>query len=335
MLCGSRVILARTAVAFFNMKHFQAKKKYNLTPQNTYETLSAVLSPRDRLLRQSVAGSGGARVLVLDAQQAVKGVYLPVFCMPHPSTVSNGTSSLGIEVADYTRFIEGLSAARKASGDAGASALPSVLVVMSHPDGVAYGTFRADGTPGVPMKNLALRPALPLVTAQEDTTNPVSTVIRNSGLGTVMPMLSASHGTANTLGELYNELNRGAHTVELAACCTFLWIQREGRSLMSLGAARSFEQRCERMKNDSGSTFPLVKGGVSFLDHRWLLLMDVVLRPDTNVGLYARDPATGDRIVNVTGVRSALCKGSLYLDYVPRTEMDRTGAATTCSPASG
>ncbi|GET93183.1 hypothetical protein, conserved [Leishmania tarentolae] len=84
MLSGSRVSFVRTAVAFFNMKHFQAKKKYSLTPQNIHETFSTVLSPRDRLLRQSVSGSGGARVLVLDAHQRVKGVYLPFFACRTP-----------------------------------------------------------------------------------------------------------------------------------------------------------------------------------------------------------------------------------------------------------
>ncbi|KAG5463947.1 hypothetical protein LSCM1_00121 [Leishmania martiniquensis] len=335
MLCGSRVMLTRPAVAFFNMKHFQAKKKYNLTPQNTHETLSTVLSPRDRLLRQSVSGSGGARVLVLDAQQKVKGVYLPVFCMPHPSTFSTGGNSLGVPVADYTHFIDGMSATRKASGGDSAPALPSVLVVMSHPEGVAYGTFRADGTPGVPMKNLKLPPTLQDVTIQKEATSVVSSMLRNSGLGTVMPMLNAASGTRTVLSELYQEFNEGEHAAELSACCTFLWVQRESRSLTSLEAARSFERNCERMQSAGEGAFALATGGVSFLDRRWIFLMDAALRPETGLGLYARDSATGDRIVNATGVQSALSRGALLLDYVPRSVVDGTGAEKSSTAVGG
>ncbi|AYU83469.1 conserved hypothetical protein [Leishmania infantum JPCM5] len=335
MLCGSRATFARTAVAFFNMKHFQTKKKYNLTPQNIYETFSTVLLPRDRLLRQSVSGGGGSRVLVLDAQQRVKGVYLPVFCMPHPSTITNGSNSLGVAVADYTRSIEAASTIHKAGGGGTASTLPTVLVVLSHPQGLAYGTFRADGTPGVPMKNLALSPILANARTQQASTNIASTPLRTSGLGTVMPLLNVSRGRAEVIRDIYKELNECEHVAELAACSTFVWVQRDNMSSMTFETAQSSERYWEREKNDGDGAAAPPPGAISFLDRRWVLLMDVALHPDTGLGLYARDPATGDRIVNATGVQSALCRGLLLLDHVPRTAADPTRAADSDTGSSG
>ncbi|AIO02258.1 hypothetical protein LPMP_351210 [Leishmania panamensis] len=335
MLCGSRVMLARSAVAFFNMKHFQAKKKYNLTPQNTYETLSTVLSPRDRLLRQSVSGSGGSRVLVLDTQQRVKGVYLPVFCMPHPSTITKGTNSLGVEVAEYTRFIEATSAACKAGGGVTESTLPTVLVVMSHPQGLAYGTFRADGTPGVPMKNLALGSILADPKTQQEAVTIASATLKSSGLGTVMPLLQVPYGHAEAVRDIYKELNECKHAAELAACSTFVWVQRDSESSTSFKVARSSEEYWARARNEGESGAAPVPGPISFLDRRWVLLTDVVLRPDHGLGLYGRDLATGHRIVDPIGLQSALCRGSLLLDHIPRTVIDTTRDTAAGTGASG
>ncbi|CBZ25961.1 conserved hypothetical protein [Leishmania mexicana MHOM/GT/2001/U1103] len=334
MLCRSRATFPRAAVAFFNMKHFQTKKKYNLTPQNIYETFSTVLSPRDRLLRQSVSGGGGSRVLVLDAQQRVKGVYLPVFCMPHPSTITNGSNSLGVAVSDYTRFIEATSAMHKAGGGGTASTLPTVLVVLSHPQGLAYGTFRADGIPGVPMKNLALAPTLVNARAQQKSTNIASTPLRTSGLGTVIPLLNVSHGRVDVIRDIYKELNECERVAALKACSTFVWAQKDNTSSTTFETAQSSERYWERAKRDGDAAMAPPPGAISFLDRRWVLVTDVALHPDTGVGLYARDPATGDRIVNATGVQSALCRGLLLLDHVPRTAAE-TGTANTDTRTSG
>ncbi|KAG5489992.1 hypothetical protein JKF63_00111 [Porcisia hertigi] len=326
MLRRSRVIAARTAVAFFNMKHFQAKAKYTLTPQNTFETLSTVLSPGDKLLRQSVSGGGGARVLVLDAQQKVKGVYLPVFCMPHPSTIASGGNSLGIAVAEYTRLIESTSATQNTGSNGTASTLPTVLVVVSHPQGLAYGTFRADGKPGVPIKNIALSPMISHVKTQEKATNIASTTLTSSGLGAVMPLLQVGSGFAETVLKVYKELNGCEHAAQLTACSTFVWVQRSSGSSTSFEAARSVQQYWEREKSSGDGDVALVPGGISFLDRRWIILTDTVLRPDPGVNLYTRDSSTGDRIVDAIGLQSALCKGSLLLDHAPRTAAHTAGA---------
>lgn len=317
MLKCSSVCFPRCAVAFFNMKHFQVKHKVRMSPENAYATLSSSLMPRDRLLRQSASGRGAGRVLVLDQKQKVKGVYIPVCCLPHPATIPGGDGSLGVAVEDYLKVIEPLST-QPADKDA-ATNLPTVLAVVSHPQGVSYGIFYANG-----------RPALPAVhTDLSSESSPSIVKVQNSATaldaGTLPVQQFMASSLMPSMDYFLSLLDKNADAI--AKCSTLYWILRDGKDSLSLPSLRRCETDAQREEFvTEGDVAAAVLNrphdtphAVSFKDQRWMQLQDMFFDHENVRNLYTRDPATKLRTVDPEGLQSILSSGTLLLDYVPQS----------------
>ncbi|KPI86751.1 hypothetical protein ABL78_4168 [Leptomonas seymouri] len=302
------------------MKHFQSKHKAEMNPENAYATLATYLTPRDRLLRQSVTGRGAGRILVLDHQQKVKGVYIPVSCLPHPAAVTGGDSSLGVTVEDYLKVIEPLAqlSDRKALKTATEenNSTPTVLAVIAHPQGMAYGTFFADGSTALPFVNTQLS-SRHLTTASKKNMDESSGLIQSL----------QSYRSPDSIAEIIDEFQcmLGKNREAISRCSTFYWITRDESESLSLKALRAHELRSkENLVRDDGATASPVPTqpidqAISFCDRRWLMLHDTFFEQSRARMLYARDPVTQQRIVDPKVLQKAMRYGMLLLDYVPKS----------------
>lgn len=304
MFTKSAVYLARSAVAFFNMKHFQSKQKLLLTPENFMDIMSTVLHPRDRLLRHSIAGGGSTRILVLDRNQKVKGVCSPLLCFPHPSTVHGGDNVLGIAVEDYLRAIE------PKGGVA-----PTVLAVLSHPNGVALATFGMNGSIKMPLENIVHKQDLSLTSSSSTET---------SGMGEVFGLLQSGPLSLQLLSRVQTVLNR-EYNSHIKNCSSFYWVMRGKQDSLSLSSIRGLEKRQTEVVDitpatmGSGKSDVKAESLVSFTDKRWISVPDIVLQQGKGPGLYTRDTTTNERIVNAAGLQAAVSTGALLLDSLPHS----------------
>lgn len=319
MLRASRASAGRCAVAFFNMKHFQVKKKYFLTPQNLHEGFSTLLRPSDRLLRQSNTGGGGARVLVLDEQQRVKGVYLPMFCAPHPSSLTAGSNALGITVEHFLRSINAAAPSNEAT-EASTPAMPTVLLFLSHTQGVAYAVLRANGTVAMPVVNFPLSPIITEVTEASQAASPSAQVMRSTAFGTATPLTRTSNGTATLCKLIKDELNKEEHVAQLSACSTFFWITQDNRTCVTHDMARNSEYFWARLSTEELAGVTVPSGAIGFTDRRWISVLDVTLHSKNGQQIYTRDAVSGERVVSMDGLVSAASNGVLMLDHDPRVE---------------
>ncbi|ORC93091.1 uncharacterized protein TM35_000024170 [Trypanosoma theileri] len=138
-------ICRRRAVALFTFKHFRPRRRLPMTPANVPNVFAETLDPRDRLLRQSSAGAGASRFLVLDGQQRVRGVYHPVLCLPYPR---DGDGVLGITVETYMQRVQEKQQQReqkKEEEGESAAAAGCVFVVLAHGNGLTAAAYAADG----------------------------------------------------------------------------------------------------------------------------------------------------------------------------------------------
>ena len=333
MFCYSRLCFPRSAVAFFNMKQFQIKYKALMTAENAYVTLSSCLMPRDRLMRYSTSGRGAGRVLVLDSQQKVKGVYVPVCCLPHPATVG-GNSSLGITVEDYLKVIMPVAnlspspdaADTKATTEVG---MPTVLAVVAQPQGIAFGTFYADGRPALPLVNTALGAQTPLLAETDET----------AGQVVAATQVASSFRTFTSLLPVMKELQSllDKNAADVACCSTFYWIMRAGVESISVKALQMCEDRLKRngdfrtSDTAAGSSVAAepAEHAISFADRRWMMLHDTFFDASKIRLLYTFDPATHHRIVDAAGLQAVLQSGTLLLDYVPRSVRNASASTTS------
>lgn len=312
-------LLARQAVAFFNMKHFRSKHKVPITPENIKDVFTRQLEPQDRLLRHSQVGSGSTRMLVLDRQQQVKGVYHPVLCLPHPATVYGGDNVLGLSISDYLAALEAKVPADAAHGTT--PQLPTVLTIVSHPNGLALGTYAADGAVRMPLRNLVLPPASTGGSGGAGTSGAGDTAAAakhgGTGLGEAAAKVSASSATgpSGAIDELVKVINAN-YAAYIASCSTFYFVTRDTSASLTLAALQKHEQE---LKEQPGAA-STAKCALSFLDRRWVALPDAVLQFGHDVALYTRDAATKQRIVSPPKLHATVMQGLLDLDRAPRTE---------------
>ncbi|KAK7201733.1 hypothetical protein NESM_000238900 [Novymonas esmeraldas] len=317
MLRLSRVATARSTVAFFEFKNFQPKRRYALTPQNIHSVFSSALKPQDRLVRHSGPVKNSGRVLVLDAQKRVKGVYMPVLCVPHPSSIASKGSALGVSVSDFLCSIE-KDAQQQPPTAPETRMAPSVLVVLSHPQGLAVGTFCGNGSPRLPLKNISVDASAAAVHTQRVTTTAASALLKSGGLGTEIQLLNTVTGYGAAVRSLYDLLNSAEYASEVNACSTFLWISKDFQSSTPFTAAEKAESAWTQLQGEGygGNDFPKL-GSVSFLDSRWIACLDMILNPRHGAAIYTKDPVTQRRIVDSYGLQEALMKGTLSLDHTP------------------
>lgn len=339
MLNRSRLCFPRSAVAFFNMKHFQTKHKCAITPDNVYSVFSSYLKPGDRLLRQSVSGNGGSRVLVLDHLQKVKGVYLPLFCLPHPSSIRGGDGSLGVTVESYLSCITAL---RPTAGDTAATTdarqqIPTVLAVLAHADGAAFGTFYADGRPAVPLVNLDVT-----LSSTAHLNDSVGDSKLAQGFRSLPRVIRPSTAVLPTLRQL--QKLAALHKDEVEQCSTFYWFTRDQSQALTLSDMRqTVQQSLENEYILDGA--PLLGASeepanapqvISFSDPRWVELLDFAIDSARGHELYSRDHTTQRRTVHPPGMQKLLMSGFLLLDYRPQcvVEAEKAAAAAKSTQAS-
>ncbi|KPA80011.1 putative mitochondrial hypothetical protein [Leptomonas pyrrhocoris] len=335
MFAHSRLHFPRAAVAYFNMKHFQVKYKANMNPGNAYATLTTSLMPHDRLLRHSSSGRGAGRVLVLDNKQKVKGVYIPVCCLPHPSAVTGDGNSLGVSVENYLKVIEPLAHLSDTNDRTTAvdksTPMPTVLVVVGHPQGVAYGSFYADGRPALPLVNTDLNyvELTPVTKEGEDD---------NFGCARKRQVYRSRDFLMSVMGELQSMWDKDGEA--LSRCSTFYWITRDEGDALCLKSMRMCEQHAredflpEGVPTASPVAIPAGSHAVSFADRRWTVLPDSFFVSAGSRPLYTRDKTTQQRIVDPQGLQDAMRAGALLLDYVPRSVKNASTSAATMASES-
>lgn len=314
MLSLTRLSRARLPLAQFNMKHFQCKQKHDITPDNFQRVFTTAILPRDRLLRQSSAGGGATRVLVLDNMQQVKGVYFPMLCLPYPTTVKGGDSALGITVGNYLDIIT-----PKAPAE-----MPTTLVLMSHPYGVAIASYASDGSVHMPVKNITA--PVNLVEQQQEEGQPPVAQDEDATLpdAAVPSPLSTPEYISTIMAAIAEE-----HNKYLANCSTFFFVTRDKTASLTLGELRKEEDRLVKESGDDAA-----QCAIPFSDHRWIALPDSMMQANRNVPLYTRDKKTGERIVSQKGLDSAVTHGRMELDVWATRQKPGT-APDAEEPASG
>jgi hypothetical protein len=329
MLRHSRVRYPRSAVAFFSMNHFQVRYRAALNAENVYMTLSSCVLPRDRLLLHSGTGRGSSRVLVLDNQQKVKGVLRPLCCLPHPATIPGGSSSLGVTVENYLKTCASTAHLTKTAAEtttAAPSDMPMVLVIVTHPDGLALIAYYADG-----------RLALPLVIL--DFTALKGRVIGSTGEGKQFGAIQTakvynSRWSRFAIREQLQSL-LDQHVDVVARCATLYWITRSESDCLSLRAVREFERfvRGEEMVEAGESTSaPLLEAAehsVSFSDPRWIALPDLTFDTEKLRTMCRRDVDGYGHLVDPAGLQGLLTGGLLLLDHVPRSVKTATPSSAS------
>lgn len=293
MLQNSFVAL-RSAVAFFNMKHFQVQKKIRVTPSNFHEVFSTYLRPNDRLLRQSSAGAGSTRVLVLNKYQMVKAVYLPVLCTPHPSYVVGSNSALGLPVEEY------LSLVKKAQDEQ-----QSVFAALSYPKGISFSVYDTRGIAQMPMVTVSY--------ADVQTDKGIA-----CGIGK-HAFMNSGNANRSRAREFITALHE--HHGQVGQCSTFYMINRERGSCLML----SDVQRLGRQEGNDDSEEEYVTGledkqtplspkmvEVFENKERWIALPEQVLQSSPTTPLYS------ENLPSEQGLQNAISSGVLLLDFTPR-----------------
>lgn len=317
MLRVSPRACARLPLAHFNMKHFQSKQKHVLTPANFRDVFSTAMLPQDRLLRQSSTGGGATRVLVLDRLQQVKGVYSPLLCLPHPAVVEGGDNALGLTVKDYLRLITPEAAAEK---------VPTTMVMISHPYGIGYAAYAADGSLHMPVKNIAAPPEL--VEQQIKYQQQLQQEQQESSFDEPPPVLDVAPvpsplATPEYIATIMDAISASFDSY-LSGCSTFYYVTRDKTASLRLAELRQEENVL--LKAGRVSRCP-----ISFNDKRWVALPDSVLQSDRHISLYTRDRKTNERIVSQQGLTAAVTHGKVELDMhikAPRAEQAATATAT-------
>ncbi|EAN85704.1 hypothetical protein C3747_7g456 [Trypanosoma cruzi] len=265
----------RQAVALFTIKSFRARQKILLTPQNLDSVFTEKLDPQDRLLRQSSVGPGASRILVLDKNQRVRGVYHPLLCLPYPL---NGDGVLGIPVESYLQRIQ---QKKQSNGD---STEGCTFIVVAHANGLGIAVYAADGNACFPLVNVKL-PAQ-----------------RCTGRGMMNERDMIPFIGTTSLVEDFAEIMAENYSEYIHFCSTFFFLANPNTSI-SFHAMRS----AWKLRGYT-DTSPL-----SFTDNRWVPLPDLVAQRDPSVPLYCRDDG-GDKVVSIKGLTAGVKVGMLELD---------------------
>lgn len=302
MLQNSFIAL-RSAVAFFNMKHFQVKQKVRVTPSNFHEVFSTYLRPHDRLLRQSRVGAGSTRVLVLNKYQMVKAVYLPVLCTPHPSYVVGSNSALGLPVEEY------LSLVKKAQDEQ-----QTVFAALSYPKGISFSVYDTRGIAQMPM----------VTVSYEDVQTDKGVAY---GIGK-HAFLSSGNPNRARAREFITALHE--HHGQVGQCSTFYMINRERGSCLML----SDVQRLGRQEGNDDSEDEYITGLEEKLaplspemlevfenTERWIALPEQVLQSSSTAPLYSKN------LPSEQGLQSAISSGVLLLDFTLKKRNEQEESA--------
>lgn len=280
--------LLRSAVAFFNMKHFQVKQKIKVNPSNVCDVFSQNLLPGDRLLRQSSAGAGATRVLVLNRNQMVKAVYLPILCLPHPAAVSDTNTVLGLSVEQYLSTVK-TSLERK----------HTTFMALSHPKGIAFTVYDSMGSPKMPIVKVAYSDA------EED--SDIARGIGKHALDTA--------GTPNRSRAIEFLKALGEHMELVEECDSFYMINRERGSCLMLGDIRRLTKPQdpdeEVVTGFEGTGEPMDYSGFSVFEEkgRWHAVPEQALQTNPEAPLYI------DTLPNDAGLHYSVSTGVLLLDF--------------------
>ncbi|EKF27705.1 hypothetical protein MOQ_008562 [Trypanosoma cruzi marinkellei] len=265
----------RQAVALFTIKSFRARQKILLTSENVGAVFSEKLDPQDRLLRQSSVGPGASRILVLDKNQRVRGVYHPLLCLPYPL---NGDGALGIPVESYLQRIQ---QKKTSTGD---SAEGCTFIVVAHANGLGIAVYAVDGSARFPLVNIKL-PAQ-----------------RCTGRGLMNERDMVPFVGTTSLVEDFAEIIAENYTDYIHSCSTFFYLANPNTSISFHGMRTAWNFR------GYTDTSPL-----SFTDHRWVSLSDMVAQRDSSEPLYCRDDGN-DKVVSIKGLTAGVKVGMLELD---------------------
>lgn len=291
MLFQRTPALLRSAVAFFNMKHFQVREKIKVNPSNINQIFSTYLEPGDRLLRQSRVGSGSTRVLVLDNFQKVKGVYLPVLCVTHPATVKEH-STLGLPVSQYLETV-------KLAQEQG----HTTFAALSYPTGIAFIVFNALG-----------KAQMKLVKVKYSHTAADPLVAKSIGKHALF-----NAGNANRTRSREFLLSLQDSFDEIRQCSTFFIINRERGTCLMLDDLLSIHRQASKVEEDEGEEMitgvenqgpPLNPEVLTVFNNadRWITLPEQSLQSQPSAPLYTRGE------VNEKGLQMAFSSGVLLLD---------------------
>ncbi|CAD2214211.1 hypothetical protein AGDE_07911 [Angomonas deanei] len=293
MFARSFVRNARIPVALFNTKHFQSRHKMVVSPKEFTSVFSEILSPQDRLLRQSTVGGGSNRVLVLDRLQQVKGVYYPVLCLPHPSALSSAEEgTLGVPVSKYLEKVAPVTPPTTGRKKV-KPVYPSTLVILSHPNGVAFAVFSGEGTYTVKLQNFHI------ARGEDEKGSAATASSQEAPAAPTDAMIGASKQLLKSLSAEY--------TKHIQPCSTFYFVVRDKKASMTLSTIASI---ADNAKEELGLPF-------SFSDSRWVQMSDVVFHGSRNVSLYSNEES-----VDSAALLQAVTHGTLEVDYVPKKKED-------------
>eukprot|EP00796_Vickermania_ingenoplastis_P004914 gene4914-3526_t len=285
----------RSAVAFFNMKHFQVQQKIRVTPSTVHEVFSTYLRPDDRLLRQSRAGAGSTRVLVLNKSQKVKAVYLPVLCVPHPSIVGSENAVLGLPVKEYLEFFKTAQEQEQ-----------TTFAALSYPKGIAFSVYDSAGNSKMPLVNV------PYSHISTD-----ANVARGIGKHAYM---SAGNANRSRAVEFVTAVH--SHRDVVADCAAFFMINRERGSCLLLSDLQRLERASdpdeEMVTGMEDKQEPLDPDMFTIFrdDSRWMSLPEQALQSHPDQPLYT------DSVPNEDGLQRAMSSGVLLLDFRPRQQTE-------------
>lgn len=292
MFCRT-LVSRRSAVAFFNMKHFQVQQKIAVTPSTIHDVFTKHLNPGDRLLRQSRAGAGATRILVLNKQQMVKAVYLPLLCVPHPSLVVGETAVLGLKVEEY---LEKVKIAQENS--------QTVFAALSYPRGIAFGIYDSVGDAKIRLVNV-------------DITDMATDAGIATGIGK-HAMMNAGSPQKSRAKDFIRALS--VHREQFLACESHYFVNRErGTCLMLPDVQRLASQSDPEEEMITGleeKEEPLdLETLSSFVDgSRWVTLPEQALQSPQSHPLYHHGVPTEK------GFQCAVSTGTLLLDFRPKGE---------------
>ncbi|KAH9582146.1 hypothetical protein LSM04_006186 [Trypanosoma melophagium] len=290
----------RRAVALFTFKHFRPRRRLLITPANALRVFSETLDPHDRLLRQSSAGAGASRFLVLDGQQRVRGVYHPVLCLPYPR---DGDGVLGVTVESYMQRVEQKRKQKQQEEQKGGEE-GCVFVVLAHGNGLTAAAYAVDGACTLP---------------------PLHVKMTNTTSCDVRPFVGAAR-----LADDFAVVTAEYFTEFIQPCNTLLFLANSNSSNDKNSSVCSFGgMRAAWRERGLDDVSPL-----RLDDPRWISLPDTVIRHPHNITgsnnnnnsnsgingnsnnptpFFERD-SEGDRVPTAAGLAAGMQTGLLELD---------------------
>lgn len=285
------VLRERTPLALFSMKLFQTRHKVMVTPTTIHEVFNKFLWKDDRLLRQSNAGAGSTRILVLNKRQQVKAVYLPMLCLPHPTTVSGDRTVLGLGLQDYLNAVTAAMERKQ-----------TTFTALSYPRGFAFTVFDTTG-----------ERKMPLVT--EEYAHLATDANIAKGIGQ-HALLTAGGATRSRAIQFVKAVNQ--HQDLVCQCESFYMINRERGSCLMLGDVKRLHKELdpeeEVVTGMEDKEEPLDPSLFTpFADEsRWISI------PEQSLRHSLEEPLFDKKVPTMEGLQYAVSTGMLLLDYKPK-----------------